>query len=141
MISLDGSVVPALIIFITLVITLNYILFRPLLRVQAERESRTAGTVARADKDLRHFQELFDHYQAAIRNARAEGYKIQERARAEALKARAEKLEQARKQAEEQIVEARASIGEQVQAARMQLAQEAEGMARSISAAILRKSA
>ncbi len=141
MISLDGSIIPAIIIFLTLVITLNYTLFRPLVRVQEERESRTTGTVAQANKNLQHYADLFDRYQAAIKNARIETYRLQEQARGEALNQRAGVIDQAKQKADALLSESRESIRNQVEAARKKLGQDAEDMARTIAAAILRKTA
>lgn len=141
MISVDGSVVAGIIIFLTVVVALNHLLFRPLLRVQAERESRTTGTIAQAHKQLQHQAELFGRYEGAIKNARMEGYRLQEQARSEALQKRKERLDLARKGAEELLAQSRDSIRMQVDTAKDELAQEAGEMARSIAAAVLRRSA
>ena len=84
MISLDYSVLAAFVVFMTLVWVLNRILFRPLMRVRDERDRRTTGLVAEANKQLEHQSDLFDKYQATIKNARMEGYQLQEQARSEA---------------------------------------------------------
>jgi len=141
MISVDGSVVAGIIIFLTVVLALNQLLFRPLLRVQAERESRTTGTIAQAHKQLQHRAELFGRYEAAIKNARMEGYRLQEQARSEAMQKRKERLDLARKSADELLEQSRDSIRLQVRTAKDELAREAEEMARSIAAAVLRRSA
>jgi F-type H+-transporting ATPase subunit b len=141
MISLDGSVVAGLIIFLTVVVALNHILFRPLLRVQAERERRTTGTIEQAHKQLQHHTELFARYEAAIKNARMEGYRLQEKVRSEAMAKRKERLDLARKSADEMLAQSRDSIGSQVRTAKEELALEAGEMARSIAAAVLRRSA
>ncbi len=139
MINLDGSILPAIVIFLTLIFILNRILFRPLLEVQAEREKRTAGRKAEAGKQLAHQSDLFRRYHETIRNARLEGYRLQEQARSEALKRRAEALDRARIKAEELTRESRESLREQVRAAREQIGREADGMARSIAERILGK--
>jgi len=141
MISLDGSVIPAIIIFLTLVVVLNYTLFRPLLRVQAEREGRTSGSVAQAQSRMQHYEALFSQYQASIKNARMEGYRLQERARADALKKRGDALDQSRNKAEELVAESRESIQNQVQAAKVQLGEDAQEMARNIVTTVLHRSA
>jgi hypothetical protein len=85
MISLDWSIIPALIIFILTVVALNYLLFKPVTRIQEERARRTTGLVAQTQQDLAHHMQLFDQYQATIKNARIEGYRLMEKARSEAL--------------------------------------------------------
>ena len=141
MISLDASLIAGIVIFLALVAALNHILFKPLARVQAERESRTTGLMSRAQEQIKHYQELFDKYQAAIKNARMEAYKKQEELRAQALQRRAELLAEARASAESSIRQSRALIQEQVALAKQQLASEAQEIAREISAVILERRA
>ena len=141
MISLDWSIVPAIIIFVLTILALNYLLFRPVLRVQAEREKRTTGLMTQTRRDLDHHLQLFDQYQATIKNARMEGYRLIEKARSEALLYRSSTLESGRNDAEQLIREARDSIKSQVLAAKVRLEYEAQEMARRIASAILQRSA
>lgn len=141
MISLDWSIVPAIIIFVLTILALNYLLFRPVLRVQAEREKRTTGLMTQTRRDLDHHLQLFDQYQATIKNARMDGYRLIEKARSEALLYRSSTLESGRNDAEQLIREARDSIQSQVLAAKVRLEYEAQEMARRIASAILQRSA
>jgi F-type H+-transporting ATPase subunit b len=141
LISLDGSIIPALIIFIVLIAALNSILFKPLARVQADRESRTTGMMAQAQEKIKNQLNLFNKYQASIKNARMEGYRRQEQLRGEAMQKRAEVLAEARKAAELKIKESREVICEQVETAKEQLARDAEEIARKITATVLERSA
>jgi F-type H+-transporting ATPase subunit b len=141
MISLDGSIIAAIILFILLIFSLNQLLFKPLTRVQAERENRTSGLIARMKEKMDHQSGLFIEYQATIKNSRMEGYRRQDELRAEAMKKRAEAMAQARREAEQMIRDSRNSISSQVEAAKQQLALEAQEMARKISATILERSA
>ncbi len=141
MISLDGSLVPAILIFLLLVLILNKLLFQPLLRVQAERESRTTGLMEYTRKQLDHQLELWNKYQAVIKNGRMEGYRRQEQIRAEAMEKRAEILAQARASAEKMIQTSRDSIGAQIQLVKAKLDSEAREIAEGIAARILRRTA
>jgi len=141
MISVDWSIIPALIIFILTVIALNYLLFKPVTRIQEEREKRTTGLMSQTQQDLAHHLHLFDQYQAMIKNARIEGYRLMEKARSEALLNRSAALEAARRNAEQLTQQARDSIQAQVTAARAVLEQEAQELAGRIASAILRRSA
>jgi F-type H+-transporting ATPase subunit b len=140
MISLDSSIIPAIIIFLALIAALNYILFKPLARILAERESRTAGLMAKAQEKTDHQLHLFQQYQASIKNARMEGYRRQEQLRAEGMKKRAEVLAQSRKVSEQMIQESRDSLHSQVEAAKQQLALDAQEIARRIASSILERS-
>ncbi len=141
MISLDYSIIPAAIIFLTLVVALNYLLFRPLMKVRDEREERTTGLIAQANRKLDHHLDLFNRYQAAIKSGRLEGYRVQEQMRSEAMRKRAEALDQARKRAESLVQESRTSLQTQVQTAKDQLDREAQDIARRIAATVLQRSA
>jgi F-type H+-transporting ATPase subunit b len=141
MISLDWSIIPAIFVFVVTIIILNTILFRPVLRVQAERESRTTGLMSRTRQELDHHMRLFDEYQATIRNGRMEGYRLVEKSRAEALQYRTSTLENGRNSAEELIHEARESIRDQVAEAKVRLERDALEIARQIASAILKRSA
>jgi F-type H+-transporting ATPase subunit b len=141
MISVDWSILPAIFIFILTVVALNYLLVKPIMRVQEEREMKTAGLIAQTRQNLAHHLQLFDQYQATIKNARMEGYRLVEKARADALLYRSGGLERARKSAERLILAARDLVKIQVNEAKVELGNEAEDMARRITSAILRRSA
>jgi F-type H+-transporting ATPase subunit b len=137
MINLDGSIIPAIVIFLLLIVVLNQLLYKPLMKVLAERESRTTGLVRQAQEDLSHHLSLFEKYQASIKNARMEGYRRQEQLRGEAQKKRAEVLAQSRAAAEKLIQDSGESIGVQVEAAKQQLTLDAQDMAQRITSTIL----
>lgn len=141
LISLDSSLIPALVIFVVLIAALQHILFKPLAQVQAERESRTTGLMAQTQDKIENQLALFDKYQASIKNARMEAYRRQEQLRAEAKVKRAELLAKAREAAELKIQESRDSIRAQVETAKTQLAMDAQEMARRIAATVLERSA
>ncbi len=141
MISLDGSLVQAILIFLLFVLVFNKLLFQPLRRVQAERESLTTGVMELARKQVEHQSELFRQYQAAIKNARMEGYRRQDQMRAEAVAKRTEVLAQAKANAERLIQGARDSIHGQVQGAKARLEFDAREIASGIAATILRRTA
>jgi F-type H+-transporting ATPase subunit b len=141
MINLDGSIIPAIVIFLLLIAILNRLLYKPLEKVLAERESRTTGLVHQAQEDLDHHLGLFEKYQASIKGARMEGYRRQEQLRAEAQKKRAEILAQSRTAAEKLIQDSRDSIHLQAETARQQLTLDVQDMARRITSTLLGRSA
>jgi F-type H+-transporting ATPase subunit b len=141
MINVDSSIVPAIIIFLVLIVALNQLLFKPLMKVQAERENRTTGLMSQAQENLNHHLKLFGEYQASIKNARMEGYRRQEQLRAEASQKRTELLAQSRTAAERIIQDSRDSISSQAETAKQQLTLDAQEMARKITSTILGRSA
>lgn len=141
MINLDGSIIPALIVFLALIAALNLILFKPLARILAERQSRTAGLMAAAQEKTNYQLHMFHEYQASIKSARMEGYRRQEQYRTEAMTRRAELLARARESAEQMVRESRDSIRSQVETAKQQLALDAQEIGRKITSSILDRSA
>jgi F-type H+-transporting ATPase subunit b len=140
MVSLDWSIVPAIIIFLLLIFALNQLLFKPLQKIQAERENRTSGLMNEAQASMSHQSGLLNKYQSTVKNARMEAYRQQEQQRNEAMKKRAEVLAKARTAAEQMIQDSRASILSQVETAKRQLDQEAQELAKGITSAILGRS-
>ena len=141
MISLDWSIIPAIIIFIATAISLNYLLFKPVLKVQEERENRTTGLMAQTRRDLDHHMHLFDNYHATIKNARMEGYRLVEKSRSDAMNYRNSLLEQGRHSAEQLSRDARDEVQKQVIAAKVRLDTEAHEIGRRIASAILQRPA
>jgi len=141
MVSLDSSIIPAIIIFLAVVIALNYLLFQPLMRVQAQRQKLTTGSLGESRKKLDVYTEQMDKYHAAIRNGRMETYRHQERIRAEAMKRRADALQQARTRAEQMLKESQNYLSAQVQAVKAQLTEETQYLASAIASALLRRRA
>lgn len=141
MISLDWSILPAILIFTLTAVALNYLLVRPVTRVQEERERLTTGLMSLSRQNLAHNLQLFDQYQATIKNARMEGYHLTELARAEALRYRSGALERARTNADQLMQEARERMKVQVREAKEQLEHEAQDIARRITSAVLQRSA
>jgi len=141
MINLDGSIIPAIVIFLLLIAALNSLLYKPLMRILAERESRTTGLMRQAQEDLNRQMVLLSQYQSSVRGARMEGYRRQEQLRAEAQRKRAEMLARSRTVAEEMVQQSRESIRLQVESAKQQLTADAREIARSITATVLGRSA
>ena len=141
MVRLDYSIIPAILIFLVLIAILNRLLFKPLQKVQAERESRTTGLMQEAHAKMDNHLNLLNEYQGTIKNARMDAYRQQEQLRAEAMKKRTEVLARARTAGEQMIQESRASILSQVEKAKRQLDAEAMDLARGIASTILGRSA
>jgi F-type H+-transporting ATPase subunit b len=137
MIGIDSSLIAAVLIFLSVVLALNYILLRPLNKVLEERAARTTGVVEAAKKGMGRSVELFGQYQAAIKAARVEGYRRMEAARSEALKKRADALEEARAKAKQMVGESRAAIQKQAAESKLHLGRDVEEIAQTIAASIL----
>ena len=141
MISLDGSIIPAVILFLVLVFALDSIIFKPLAGVLAERWKRTSGAMLEAQAKIENQMDLFGRYQESIKSARVEGYRLQDELRKKAMVKGAELLAQARNSAELLVRESRDSIQAQFEAAKEQLAHEARLLARAIASRVLERQA
>ncbi len=139
MVSLDYSIIPAILIFLVLIFALNSLLFRPILRIQEERVKRTSGLMEQSRREVEDQQRLFGEYEAKIKNARAEGYRLQDQIRGEAAKKRAETIDEARKSAERVTEQSKSQIAAEVKAAKEKMADEAGEIAGRITAMILQR--
>ena len=139
MVSLDYSIIPAILIFLVLIFALNSLLFRPILRIQEERVKRTSGLMEQSRREVEDQQRLFGEYEAKIKNARTEGYRLQDQIRGEAAKKRAETIDEARKSAERVTEQSKSQIAAEVKAAKEKMADEAGEIAGRITAMILQR--
>src|SRR5271163_3735789 len=102
--------VPTILIFLTLVLSYKFLLHDPLLKVLAERRSRTAGAVERARAAIAAAEAKAREYEARLRAARAEIFHARE-ARIKAWNAERESaVASARQAARERVHAAKADL-------------------------------
>lgn len=133
----DGTIFLHIAIILLMVFLLNRMLFRPVNRVLAERDSHTHGRTNEAHETVRRVEESVARYERTLREARAEGYQLLERHQAAAAEERRQKLEQVRGEIGTSVDEQKRLIMEQSEAARLNLESEARRAAATISAQIL----
>jgi F-type H+-transporting ATPase subunit b len=109
--------VPTVLIILVFYFILRGLFFRPLLKVMAERESRTSGARKAAENAQNAAAEKVKQYQNALREARAKVYAEQEVARKKLLDERAAKLKDARAKAAIQVGGAKEQISSELVAA------------------------
>jgi F-type H+-transporting ATPase subunit b len=133
---LIGSV-PTIIIFILLVLAYRYILLGPLRKVLAERRSRTAGAVERAQAAIAAADAKAQEYEAKLRAARAEIFRAREN-RVKAWTAERESaLTDARQLARERVLVEKAALEAQAAVSRLDIERAADGLAADILKAVL----
>jgi len=126
------------IIFMVLVYGLyTAIVHRPLVRVLAERRSKTEGAVEKARADISAAEARTAEYEQRLREARLAVYRAQEARRQEALKARSEAVAEARTRAQAQIGSARAAIQKDKEEAQTALQAQAGTLAEQIIRSVL----
>jgi F-type H+-transporting ATPase subunit b len=109
--------VPTVLIILVFYAILRSLFFAPLLKVMAERESRTSGAREAAENAQQAAAEKVKQYQNALREARAKVYAEQEAARKKLLDERAAKLKDARAKAATQVGGAKEQISKDLVAA------------------------
>jgi len=117
---------------------LNRTLFRPVNRVIEAREKNKGGHSGEAQEILKNVGEKQSHIEAAMLEARSEGYELVERTRASAVAERQEKIGAVKAEVAELTARENQELDRQKNEARATIAAEAEQMAKSISASILR---
>jgi F-type H+-transporting ATPase subunit b len=132
-----GSV-PTVIFMVLLYGLYTALVHKPLVKVLAERHSRTEGAVERARADIAAAEARTAEYEQRLREARAALFKHQEARRQKALQARAGVVAQARSRAHAQVEKARAEIEKDKLAAQADLKAESGRLATEIIRIVLR---
>jgi F-type H+-transporting ATPase subunit b len=131
-----GSV-PTIILLVIVYGLYTVLVHRPLVRVLAERHSKTEGAVEKARADIAAAEARTADYEQRIREARLAIFKAQETRRQHALQARSAAIAAARSRAHDQIEAARDAIEKDKQAAQVGLQAEASSLAAEIVRSVL----
>jgi F-type H+-transporting ATPase subunit b len=135
-----GRLLFLLVLFIVLVPLLNALLFRPLLAVLDERNSRIDGARSRAGEVSTRAAALVEKHEAAVRSVRETAQRDRTQAVDEARREHQGAIGAARSEAERQIAATRSEVGAALEAARAGLRAEAEPLARDVAARLLGRS-
>ena len=137
MIDIDYSIFIQIGLFLLIWFFLARFVFIPFQRLLGEREQRTEGMKAEAEKLLEEAEQLRIQYEDIITKAKGEGNSIKEGIRQEALLAREELLTKAQEDAARFLQTARQQIQEEMQKGRQLAVQEAEVIAQAMAEKIL----
>jgi F-type H+-transporting ATPase subunit b len=135
-----GSI-PTIIFMVLLYAIYSALVHKPLVKVLAERRSKTEGAVEKARADIAAAEARTAEYEQRLREARVAVFKNQEALRQQALQAREAALAEARKKAQAQVEEARAAIEKDKAAAQAGLQAESGKLATEIIRIVLRPGA
>ncbi len=131
-----GSV-PTIIFIVLLFGIYTAVVHRPLVKVLAERHSRTEGAIEKARADIAQAEARTEEYEQRLREARMTVFKSQEARRQLALQARAAAVAEARTGAQGQVEKARAAIEQDRVAAQAGLQAESGKLAAAIIRTVL----
>jgi F-type H+-transporting ATPase subunit b len=133
---LIGSI-PTILIFITLVLSYKFILHDALVKLLAERRSRTEGAVERANAAIAAAEAKAQEYEARLRAARTEILRARE-ARVKAWNTERESaLAGARQAARERVHTAKAELSTQAEGSRQEIERGTEALVADILKAVL----
>jgi F-type H+-transporting ATPase subunit b len=131
-----GSI-PTIIFMVLLYALYTALVHKPLVKVLAERRSKTEGAVEKARADIAAAEARTAEYEQRLREARMAVFKNQEALRQQALQARAAALAEARSKAQAQVEQARAAIEQDKIAAQTGLQAESGKLAAEIIRIVL----
>ena len=104
-----GSI-PTIVFMVLLYAIYTALVHKPLVKVLAERRSKTEGAIEKARADIAAAEARTAEYEQRLREARVTAFKHQEALRQRALQARAAMVADARNKAQAQVERARADI-------------------------------
>ena len=127
--------VPTILILLIFYFIMRGLFFKPLLKIMAEREDRTAGARKAAEAAHAAASEKVKQYQEALKQARAQVYAEQEAARKKLLDERGAALKDARTKSAAEVSAAKERIAKDLAAATREL----EASVAQLSAEIARR--
>ncbi|HEY0727175.1 MAG TPA: ATP synthase F0 subunit B [Pyrinomonadaceae bacterium] len=137
----DGTLLLHLLMVAVMVFILNRTLLKPINQILAERERQVEERIREAETLAAETEEKLRQYNATLREARTEGYRLLEKERAAALKEKDEKVRQYREQMSKTVAAEIESTRQQEQKVREELETQAATIGDLISTQILRRPA
>jgi len=135
----DGTLLLHLLMVGVMVAVLNRTLLKPINQILSEREKQIAGRLKEAEALSAETDEKLKKYNAALRDARAEGYRLLEKERAAAIKEKDEKVRQHREQMSKTVAAQLETTRQQERKVREELESQAAVVGDLISSRILRR--
>jgi F-type H+-transporting ATPase subunit b len=129
--------IPTILIFLTLLLSYKFLMHDPLVKMLAERRSRTEGAVERANAAIAAAEAKTQEYDAKLRGARAEIFHARE-TRVKAWNTERESaLAEARHTARERVHAAKTELSAQIEDSRQEIQRGADGLVADILKAVL----
>jgi F-type H+-transporting ATPase subunit b len=133
----DGTLLFHLAIVVVMVVVLNLTLLKPINRVLAERERRSGGKLADAERITANAKEKMRSWEQGLREGRNEAYRLSEKQRAEALRERERLLAELKTELSSLVAAETAEIQNQEKNAQAALMLESKRLAQLIGEQIL----
>jgi F-type H+-transporting ATPase subunit b len=134
----DGTLFIHVALILAMIWILNRTLYRPINKVLAARERNKGGHSSEAAEILASVEEKESHYNKEMLDARSAGYALIEKEQKKAVTAREKKLSEVKGEVAEKLDTGKAEIEKQSADALGELRKDAEKLADSIAAGILK---
>lgn len=134
----DGTMFIHIALILLMIWVLNSTFFRPINRILKARERNKGGQSGEAQEILKQVEEKQARINAALLQARSEGYEIIERERAQAMAQRQTTVTAVKEETERQLETETEAVKQQTVAAKALIEQEAEQLAEKISSNLLK---
>ena len=135
----DGTLLLHLVLVTLMVFILNRTLLKPINQILAERERQVTGRLKEAETLASETQEKLARYNAALHDARVEGYRLLEKERAQAVREKDEKVRLYREETAKTVAAQIELTRQQQQKVRGELESQAAEVAELISSQILQR--
>jgi F0F1-type ATP synthase membrane subunit b/b' len=135
----DGTLLLHVLMIAVMVFVLNRTLLKPINQILAEREKQISGRIKEAEALAAETDQKLKRYNGALREARAEGYRLLEKERAAALKEKDEKVRLYREETWKTVAAQIEQTRRQQQQVRAELESQAAAVGELISSQILRR--
>jgi F-type H+-transporting ATPase subunit b len=135
----DGTLLLHLILIGVMVVVLNKTLLKPINQILTERERNILGRMNEAQAMASETEQKLAEYNSALREARAEGYRLLEKERAAAMKEKDEKLRMFREEMSRKVSAEAEATRQQEESVRRELEGQASSISALISSQILRR--
>jgi F-type H+-transporting ATPase subunit b len=123
--------------FFLLIFLLNKLLYKPVLKILAEREERVAGGQEQAKKLVEQGQEIFGNYNQKLHAAKLDAIAVKNATRNQAVDQANTIIEGARKKAEVVVSDVQKEMAEEIARVKKELEPELGIMASTIAQQIL----
>lgn len=134
----NGTMLIHIALILIMIWILNRTFFRPINRVLEARARNKGGRSSEAQEILKNIGEKQTRYDAAMLEARSEGYELIEQTRGAAVAERQEKIDTVKEEVAQMTEREEREIDRQTDEARTVIAADAAKIAEKISASILK---
>jgi len=135
----DGTLLVHLLMIGIMVGVLNRTLLKPINKILSDREKQIQGKMSEAEEMALKAEGKLQEYQSALREARADGYRLLEKERAEALKEREAKVRSSKEELARLVAASVESTQSQEEHVKSQLESQAAEIGSLISSQVLGK--